>query len=336
MYRNSDRLLYVISARAEVTWPAFKQIFDYLYMIRRCSRELSLDTLPYQRRMTLRAIDALGHCDVSFDEGGGKIFVAPPVLARLPCLGLPQAVLVGERSPQTMKQLSEARSAFGQHVRCDAREHGSDLALVPQRLLIEAESTNQLADIATALRIRFEEEPPAWSLLHFSSSLDEYLAIFEWSAARELNWKRKDFDISSLQFRTIHQAETPTRLSSYSDRVRNLQIHRLWKNGRWVQIDRDWGRYAVLRETGVNVLVYDLQRFLMAVPASAPLPRLFARALALCSGFAAPFIPKHGVSYESPEAWGFTLFRDVPPQIAEMVATKLGQTLLPYSLEVAL
>lgn len=336
MYRNSDRLLYVISARTELTWSAFKQIFDYLYTIRTCSGELGLDTLPYQRRMTLRALDALGHCDVSFSEDGGKIFVAPPVLARLPCLGLPKAVLVGERSPETMKQLSAARSTFGQKVRFEVREHGGDLALVPPRLLIEAESINLLADLAATLRIRFEEEPPAWSLLHFSSSLHEYLAMFEWSAASELNWKRKDFDMSSLQFRTTYQADTPVRLSSYSDRVRNLQIHRLWKNEQWVLVDRDWGRYAAFRETGVNVLAYDQQRFLMAVPASAPLPRLFARALTLCSGFAAPFIPKHSVSYESPEAWGFTLFRDVPPQVAEIVASKLGQTLLPYSLDVAL
>jgi hypothetical protein len=70
----------------------------------------------------------------------------------------------------------------------------------------------------------------------------------------------------------------------------------------------------------------------MAVPASANLPRLLERALTLCSAYAATYVKK--MPSTNPQIQGFNLFSAVPPQIAEMTAAKLGQTLLQQSLDI--
>lgn len=332
MYRDSDRLLYAISAKAEISWAEFKRIFDYLYALPTRSSSLNGGSLLHRKHETIRAITALGHCDVEFNESGGKIFVAPPSLARLPVIGLPQAILTGSRSPLAIKQLSEACEIVGRYVSLDVSEQAGNLVFVPSRVVVQAESMEQITQVAGLLRVTFEAEPPAWKILNFAGCLDDYLISRQWSSATELNWRRKDFDLSSLRFGSIQQ-ESVVRLSRYTDPVRNIPAHRFWKDGQQAQVDRDWGRYAVLREAGLNVLVYDQHRFIMAIPVGVPLPRLFAQSLALCSGYAAQFISRQSLPYPSPETKGFNLFRDIPPQIAEMVAAKLGQTLLPYSLD---
>lgn len=332
MHRDSDLLLYAISAKAEMPWGAFKKVFEYFCSLKLDSGSLNLEELPYKRRETLRAIESLGHCDVEFDEKGGRVFAAPPVLARIPAIGLPQAVLAGSRSPVAIKQLSDACRAVGSSVNLEVREQAADSIFVPSRVLVRAESTKQIAEVANAFGFAFKEEPPAWAILHFAWSLDDYLSARQWDSRKELNWRRRDFDPGSLRFGTSQQ-EAAIRLSSYTDPVRNIPVHRFWKDGQQAQVDCDWGRYAVLREAGLNVLVYDQHRFIMAVPVGVPLPRLFARSLALCSGYAAQFIPRQSLSYPSPETKGFNLFRNIPPQIAEMIASKLGQALLPYPLE---
>ena len=335
MHNDVDSLLFVISAKGNVTWPSFKEIFDCLYSRRIHCENIDLDNLPRLRRETIRALDALGHCDISFDKGDSRIFVAPAILARLPQVGLPKAVLAGARSPTTVKELSELCKIFGGHVRLEVREQNCNYALIPFRIVVEAESPSQLSEISAALGFKFAEEPPAWSLSHFVGSLDDYLSTRQWSAMPDLNWKRKDFDLSCLQFRSSVREREAVHLSSYIDRVTSVQTHILWKNESCAPVDRDWGRYAALREGGTQVLLYDEMQFLIAVPASTPLPRLFARALALCSGFAPTFVAREGMPYTSPETWGFNIFQDVPPQIAELVAAKLGQTLQPSSLSMS-
>ena len=331
MYRDNDLLLYVISAKTEMLWAAFKKTFDSLYTLQEPSTSLDLDTVPYKRRETVRAIEGLGHCDIEFSGQEGKIYVAPPVLARLPVIGLPQAVLAGGRSPRTVKQLSDTCQILGKCVHVDVRQQAADLVLVPSRVLVQADSPEYIAKAAELLGIAFAAEPPAWAILQCAGSLDDYLLSRQWLPGKELNWSRKDFDFISRRFGHIDQ-ELNTRLSCYIDPLRKMQIYLLWQEGQYTQVDRSWGQYAVFRNAGVNVLVYDPNRHMMAVPTVTFLPRLFARSLALCSGYAAQFIPAQRWPYASSGSYGFDFSRDVPPQIAETVATKLGQTLLPYSL----
>ena len=322
-------MLYVISAKMEMSWVSFKEAFDYLYRLDATASSVELDGINYKRFQTVRALDSLGHCDFDYRDDGSKVYAAPPVLVRLPCAGFPQAILAGARSPQTIQQLSTACKSIGNHIiNLEVTEQASELVLVPQRVAVQAEDVGELQAIANSLKIPFLETPSAWSLLHFAADIDNYLGTLQWYNSPELTWKRETFDLSCLQFRSSSSTAggQGVRLCRYSHPSRNTKICYLWQNGSCTQIDLDWGRYAILKVSGLNVLIYDKRRFIMAVPASAKLPRLLERALILCSGYAARYI--ENLPGDRPEIRGFTLFQAIPPQIAEITAAKLSQTLL--------
>ncbi len=332
MLKDSDQILYVVSAKKEMSWASFKEAFDYLYTFQAASIDEERDGIKFKRFQTARALASLGHCEFDFKENGDKVYATPSVLVRLPCAGFPQAILAGARSPQTIQKLSDACKSIGNHVNLELTEQPGQLVLIPRRVAVQVEDVGELEAIANFLRIPFMETPSAWSLLHFAASLDDYLATLQWSDKPELKtWKRKTFNPSFLQFRSFQEADTDIRLSQYSHPSRNTQIHYLWKEGRCTEIDRDWGRYVVLKALQQNVLVYDQRRFIMAVPVGAKLPRLLERALTLCSGYVTTFVESLPLN---PEIRGFNLFQAIPPQIAEVTAAKLGQALCLQSLDV--
>lgn len=315
-------------------WVSFKEAFDYLYKLHATTSGVELDAINYKRFSTVRALDSLGHCDFDFSDDGSKVYAAPPVLVRLPCAGFPQAILAGARSPQTTEKLSAACKHIGNYINVEIAEQLSESILVPVRVAVQAEDVGELEAIANSLGISFMETPSAWSLLHFAASIDDYLATLQWSTSPELTWKRQIFNPSSLQFRQNQETDTDIRLSKYRHPSRQTKIHYLWQAGRCTQIDPDWGRYAVLKAARLNILVYDQHRFMMAVPVDAKLPRLLERALTLCSGYVATFV--QNLPFNHTGIRGFNLFRTIPPQIAEMTAAKLGQSLLLQSLDIKL
>ncbi|WP_341731447.1 hypothetical protein [Microcoleus sp. EPA2] len=335
MSETNEKLLYVISAKKELAWLSFKETFDYLYNLETGVREENTDKdgIKNKRYQAIRALDSLGHCDFNFsdDRSKNKVYAASPVLVRLPCAGFPQAILAGARSPNTIQQLSDACQSAGDRINLEIKEQASELALIPKRVAVQAEDVRELGAIASSLGIPFLETPSAWSLLHFSASIDDYLATLKSSNDLELSWKRETFEPSSLQFKTIKETDSNIRLGRYNHPSRNTKSYYLWQEGRGTEIDLDWGRYAVLKALRRNVLIYDKRRFTMAVPASANLPRLLERALTLCSGYAATYVQKLP---HDPQIQGFKLFSAIPPQIAEKTAAKLGQTLLQQSLNI--
>lgn len=335
MSETSEKLLYVISAKKELAWLSFKETFDYLYNLETGLREENTDKdgIKNKRLQAIRALDSLGHCDFNFsdDSSKNKVYAASPVLVRLPCAGFPQAILAGARSPNTIAQLSNTCQSVGHHINLEVTAQASESVLIPKRVAVQAEDVGELRAIANSLKIPFIETPSAWSVLHFSASIDDYLATLKWYNDTELNWQSKTFDPIYLQFQSIKETDCPIRLSKYSHPSRNTQVYYLWQDGKCAEIDLDWGRYAVLKALRRNVLIYDKHRFIMAVPASANLPRLLERALTLCSGYAPKYEKMPRVL---PPIQGFKLFSAIPPQIAEMTAAKSGQTLLQQSLSI--
>ena len=335
MSETSEKLLYVISAKKELAWLSFKETFDYLYNLETGVKEKNTDKdgIKNKRLQAIRALDSLGHCDFNFsdDSSKNKVYAAPPVLVRLPCAGFPQAILTGARSPVTIKELSDACQSVGHHIKLEVTAQASESVLIPKRVAVEAEDVRELEAICNSLKIPFMETPSAWSLLHFSASIDDYLATIQWSKEPELNWQNKTFNPIYLQFESIKETDYPIRLTGYNHPSRNTKSYYLWQDERCTEIDLDWGRYAVLKALRRSVLIYDKCRFTMAVPASANLPRILERALTLCSGYAAKYEKMPRVL---PPIQGFNLFTAVPPQIAEMTAAKLGQTLLQQSLSI--
>ena len=343
---SSSYLLYVLSARQDVSWSAFKGLFDALtlnsgYTAARSEGQVDFEG-HFARWQTASTLDALAHVDLVFNKGVGRIYVAPAVLALLPRAGLPQTVLCGARSTDTHAELERACSARG--VQLEWEEQPTDALFVPPRVCLQAPILEKLEDVARGLGIQFAAQPPSWELLHLESSLDALLDESPPYAVTELNWRRRDFDKSSLQFREVWSpaesnkvaGNTSTKLVCYIHPRQKTRRHYFIRDGKSFLLEPDWGRYAVLNTSACNVIAYDERSFSFAVPAGAPLPRLLARALALCSGYAPWFLPRKTTTWHSPEQRGFNVYRWIPPQIAAMVAAKLGQELLHREVKINL
>ena len=330
---NSDRLLYVLSAKQEMNWTAFKSTFVSLYALIVSVSDLEKQDIKNKRlEVVRRSLDSLGHCN--FDFTGNRVYVAPPTLVRLPCAGFPQAILAGARSPQTIEQIKDVCNALGNHIKVESQRE-DDLSLIPRRITVQVEDVEELRKIADSLKIHFKENPAAWEISNFSGSLQDYLPTRKWSSAPEINWQRQTFNTNSLHFDSPQDTETNIRLSQYKNLKSSTQTYHFWRDGQSTEIDRDWGRYAVLSAMHINILFYDNRKFMMAVPIGAKLPSLLERALTLCSGY----VPEYRDKIDSlakllPKVRSFSLFQAIPPQIAEMTATKLNQTLIIQSLDV--
>jgi hypothetical protein len=346
---TSSRLLYVLSTRGEMSWRSFKEIFDALYTVQSTRQD---SASPYDdkdresrfpRNQTVTVLNALAHCDFDFKEGGGRVYVAPPVLARLPRAGLPQAVLCGARSPQTCAQLEAACAAQGALLEWETQPASlqSSAAFTPPRVVVQATTTEDLEAVACLLDIHCRVQPPAWELLYHAGSLDALLDSSRPIEASNLKgWRRKDFDPRTLSIKeplgrkpNASNETINTQLIRYTHPRTKASRNYLAKDDQFTPLGTDWehyawGRYAVLRAAGYSVLAYDERSFHLAAPIGAPLPRLLARSLALCSGYAPHFLPRRAASWNSPEPCGFNVYRWIPPQIARMVAEKLGQVLL--------
>ena len=316
MTTPGDLLLYVLSSKREISWPVFKRVFDAL-----AARELlKYDNATVARNVVLRVFDSLGHCETVSDGDGLRILIAPSCLVRLPTSSS-IAVLCGSRSPETIEVVRVAASKS--QVRVEATVHPGDLSpLLPQRVVLHAPTDSSLSDCAGSLGITFAPTPPALAVAHMSATLDQIAESLEWENVPELNWSSADFNPEHNCFTRSKDARPAFRLTRYLDPVKNVFRYYMWNSDKCAVIDVDWGRYLALQKSGFNVTYFDPTKHLLAMPKSLPLPRLLARAVALCSGSS-----PRPLTSSNRESTDFAVYELVPHSVAELVATKLGQDL---------
>jgi hypothetical protein len=332
VHESEDYLLYALTALRQTSWQNFKKVVDTLYVTQAADRNQNGRSRLRAWRC-LRALECLGHADAVFDANRSSVVVAPAVLCRLPISGLPQAVLCGARAPGTREALVTASRGLPCTLSVELHPGRAAGDFIPARIAVESETEDVLAQLASRLRAGLSPVPVAWILLEYSGSAEEYFATCAVVKAPEIDWPRLDFDLEVLQFRMPSTEMLAVRLSKYEDPVRGTTLYQLWRGETYQNVDRDWGRYLVLKESAHNVLAYDSRHFLLAVPTSMPLPRLLARACALCSGYA----PRPAGASECPPALpvrcGFEVYSGVPPDIAAAVAAKVSQKLVPVALD---
>jgi hypothetical protein len=309
-------------------WPTFKKVFDVL-SVKWQTRDGTVESPRYLAWRAVRALDSLGHVDAMFGSGEPSVVVAQPILCRLPVSGLPQAVLCGARSPGTRAAVEHASRGLPCTLSFLPHPCAGHLFL-PSRIAVEGETVESLAEFANRLQASLTPTPTAWALAEYSGTVDDYSNASPECATTELNWPRLDFNLETLQF-SASARDGPCRLSKYEHPTRSTTVYQLWRAGTYKVVDRDWGRYLALRAHARHVLAYDARHFLLGVPTNVPLPRLLARACALCSGYASRSVRAGGT--ELPVRCSYEVFTDVPPDIAGTVADKVGQRLVPARLE---
>jgi hypothetical protein len=319
-----DRLLYTLSAKVDLSWSSFKKLFELL-----CGPHLApadLEDAGLARYETARGFDALGH--VELDLGSSlRIYAAPPALALLPISGIPEAVFAGARSPRSMDEWRERAHLYGSRLELDVQLQKDGSGKFPSRVSVKAETRDDLQSFANDIRVDFQGIPASWRILNFAGSLSEFLADSEWQRFEKQNWEERQFNPVELRFSTA-LAAGQTTLIKYIHPSRQYPIYFLRRGAEAARTDPDWGRFAILSGANRNVIHYERCCGSLLLPASIPLPRLFGRALCLCSGLVPRLIPGSLIADSEVTSPLMRLYANIPREFAQVVAEKLNQQLI--------
>jgi len=313
----SEQLIYALSTLGETGLAKFNDIFKRLYP--------PTDDKDYDYNMryqTVRYLESLGYCEFDYDQR--RVFMCPPAFVLLPSFGLPKALLTGARTPKLVDRIKQSiKNKKGKAVFNRWRQKNIDMNL-PDATIIEAISFEVIKEIAEENNISLgEERPAAWDLANQSVSVDEIEDTLHFVNNAEINWERKDFDLRRLAFSDRHLNED-YRLSQYINPINLQRKHWIWNKGIAADVERDWGRYIILKKSGKQILSYEKDAQELQVPLWVPLPCLLARAVTLCSGMA-PVIEKSPVFGDIPEGCLMQVYSDVPVEIARIICKKTGQ-----------
>lgn len=338
--KSRDYLLHVITARHELTYSQLKTVIKKLYETLPGNLSGERDELKVEFILS-QALEALGHCNFDFQSDGPEVAVRPPSFDRLPVAGKPTAVLTGGRSPETFHTIASQIENTPGEIELELDPASGELHFIPLRIVVRAESENRIRNLAHNTGIDYCGHPPTLKIADRMGALEEYLGSLPEPKSGGLeSWPgRRDYFPEAFRFRDQTNEKDEIRLSGYNHPYTGQSHYFLFHEDGRQEVDREWGRYAVLRETALRPLVYDRQKMLVAIPNGARLPSLQSRALSMCSGYAPRLFKVDEIDMCSrlrvprPEQFGYHVYRWVDPRVLDRVAQSLAQNILEAKIE---
>jgi len=327
----SKQLIYALSSLGSVNLDKYRELFSILY---RPGNSLENDdTAINYRGQVSRVLDSLGYLEFNYDLR--KVFVCPPALITLPDYGLPKFLLTGARTKPFLSKLKQLVHKNKNVMKIQRYAQNTGWFNLPDKIVLKTADIESLKQIAKELDIFVSlDNPAAWKIADFSASVGDIEQNLKFTPREEINWKKRVFDINRLEFNYANEKAAEYILSEYTHPVTQQKMHWLWNGNEAAVINRDWGRYFILNKLGVHVLIYDEAKQLLAVPVTIPLPKLIARAVALCSG-TPPLLQRIESEkirmYRNPL---FYIYRDIPVEIAEVITQKTGQKIILSKLKI--
>lgn len=325
----NNRLLEVLSSKGKMSLDEYDKAFNYLYSDFVDDHE----DIKFIRRALLRFMEELGHCEVDYQQR--RIYCCEPSLVLLPGAGMRRAVLAGARVSELVEDLKRIQSDYGKNLSLEISHQFIRNVPFPSLIRIEASSHEILMRICSELGIKSNGKAPAsWLLAHASGSIDEYQQTLSFESYSELNWFSRLFDTQSLCFMTSTKCKSSPsdKVIEYTNPANQQKLHKWIREDSAVTVDREWGRYLALKYDSVDILFYNEKTNLLAIPAFVPLPRILARATAMCSGK----IPKRLIlQFKSADKMPFDIYDGVTKTIAMLIAEKVGQRLIKRTLTIS-
>jgi hypothetical protein len=284
------------------SWETFKNAHEWLLNSGRSQRR------PVRAGRTARSFATLGHLEI--DWASGRWCATRPMLTLLPNTG-GHALLLGCRTRQLWLQLEEATSPDATDALfLDARRQQEG----PEAVYLASESEAHIEALAGQLRIGYDHSVSE-RLSRALPALDSYLDL-----CPEVPLTTR-FEVERLNTRQLGWELAPSweRPGLYRYKLYGRHEFRYQRgDGSTLRIDdAAIGAYAELRRADRMVLRYEKEppTGALIVPFNAPLPPLYSRAAALCSGVL-PTRDEGGWRYEN-----------IPAHIAERIASGLAQQL---------
>ena len=324
---TGELLLATLTAFGKTSSPKYQRTFHSVFSSP--DQEIPRNAhFPYRD-----ALSSLGHCEI--DLKTNAITVCPPVLARLPGAAPRRATLVGARTSALLQNIRELPEEFAISVSNQEQlvtiAYGTVKLRLPDVIILKASRWDTLRKCAERLRIDHAlDQPPAWQIACAAKSLADYRNTLEWRelpalAPEETKW----YDTKTLWEKLCFTDKAPEKALLWKQDIYTRQNQYWWQEAdKAAEVSREWGRWLALTSPNRNILRYDVGARVLVVPALAPLPIMFARALTLSSGQAPNFIRLN--ADRLPPNTGHLRYVGIEKSIADIVSSKLGMPYVPY------
>lgn len=312
---TANELLVWLSARKEGSWPQFRGAVEALELTDSTGEDAEDGTLPVQQRVRLN-LERL--CHVEFDAAGceDRWRVVPPALAIVENGNGVLGVLCGARTPKLLESIQRAANGFSleQYSAADS----------PDIVRVLAPRACALAELAQGMGMRCQIDAPTALLSHLPR-IDSFGA---WRGAplpaSGKDWEVKQFIVERKTMKwqnvTLKEANAPGVKGLFRFTRFQTPHYFLREPHDTFRVPGAVGKYRILCQSRRRVLRYDRKEQCLAMPAIFRPPVLTERAMVLCSGFPPSVTSVRG------RPW--LTYRDVPEEIAGMVAEVLRQDLL--------
>jgi hypothetical protein len=285
---NYDALLMYLSEVQSGSWEQFKLACHAL--------KENNETTP--NSMIARVFSVLGHAEFAWHPDS-MWAICKPALIHLPNRNNHTAILCGQRQPMLTESIFNISDIY-----CKEQQQPEG----PTAICVTVSSTDDLIKVAQQCSILFIPDAveqlthciPTISSLIESNNICPYPVVppLEYFDIQQRSW----IEIEQVTIDGVYRYE-----NFYPD-------YRLIQNNQCRKVPREVGIYAVLDRTYWH---YEYETSTLTIPTGLLPPWLYQRVLVLCSGFLATL----------DKTRTFWMYRDVPPEIALMLAEKLNQPL---------
>ncbi len=333
-HAEGNILLSFLSTKKIISAQEFYSAFELLYSKYFGSKNQN-NNINYSKvkKASLNFFDYLGYLDYEYETK--SIVVNPPQLIFLPVNKGRKLLLIGGRDAALVNTIIEIAPKYDLEVEITKQILSNEDMLLPDAITIKAfgsakEGFGEKNLIAFAKEIEvlfYPEELVQVSLQHFCSGIDEYekvlLAEKETTLTYE-DWARYVFNPDTLQFDKSFSENFDKGLTLIEYRLRPWEFHhRLWINQKCYDVDKNWGRYLVLKHKRKNVILYDRNKEKVAIPLGMPLPRLLAESIMLLSGLAPIYMGIDDRAYR--------LYENIPSIFIQNLFDKLRQKTIDHN-----
>jgi hypothetical protein len=285
------------------------------------------------KKASLNFFDYLGYLDYEYETKA--IVVNPPQLILIPASKGRKVLLIGGRDETLMNAIIANAPQHNLQVEITKQFQSNEELLLPDVITIKSFGTarenygeKNLIAFARELKINFSTgDLLQVGLQHFCSDIDEYekdlFSTKETTLTYE-DWARYIFNPDTLRLDKSFSENFDKSFTMLEYRLRPWEFHhRLWANQKCYDIDKNWGKYVVLKHQDKHVILYDPNKEKVAVPLELPLPRLLAESIMLLSGLAPVYSEIANKSYR--------VYENIPSVFIQNLFDKLKQKTIDFN-----
>lgn len=329
-YEN-DQLLKFLTMIGKCKNEHYYSAFDLIYNFIFTTEEIENQPIDLSRlkRWSLNYLDYMGHIDYEYSTK--TIVINPPQLILIPTHSGRKAILIGARTQELINKLHKETVRIGFQFKISEQDPSTKVFLLPNTISIIGFSNKnsilieeQFKTIADKCNIQFDAfNYPQCNIAELSGDLFQYEnQLVPDAQFDDHGWIAKVFNHDKLRFIGLFANNIDKNYSLVEYKLNEYTFkHKLWKNNTAYNINKNWGRYLILKKYDKDVIYYDEKKEILAVPAPLPLPRLLAESMTLCSGKA----PRRYLTKLGDIKTWFHLYKNIPSTFAYNNFQKIGQ-----------